>query len=372
MTNNLEKLHLALFFTKGISLARWHEIGMLGREVALYKRLVEKIRRVSFFTYGDREDLAFRKELGGIRLFTNWYGSEKWHYRLMNRVRPVLWKRPVIIKTNQVHGADFAAQVAKKHGIPLLVRLGYMASFNTAEKHGKDSNEYALTLEREKAAFQNADRIVVTTGEIKSRIVELHSPEAEITVIPNYVDTELFKPVETEPEDDLLCCIGRLTKPKNYHALLEAISGLDVRIIIVGSGPLEKELKELARKLNLRVEFVPRLKHEEIPDLFARCVAYVQPSLYEGHPKTIIEAMAAGMPVIAGDSPGISNMASHGKNAWLVKTDAHSIRDGVKKILGDEALRKILGANAREFVRKNYSLDRVVDMELAVYESMLK
>jgi glycosyltransferase involved in cell wall biosynthesis len=76
--------------------------------------------------------------------------------------------------------------------------------------------------------------------------------------------------------------------------------------------------------------------------------------------------MACGLPVIGGDSPGIRELIRHGENGWLCGTDAASIRQAIRTLLGDEALRRRLGQAARAFAVEHFSLDRVVELELEV------
>jgi len=94
-------------------------------------------------------------------------------------------------------------------------------------------------------------------------------------------------------------------------------------------------------------------------------------SRYEGHPKSLLEAMSCGAAVLGADSPGIREQIIHGETGWLVKIDAESIRSGIQHLLANQALRVTLGRNARNFVQENYALDRIVSMEYALYREIL-
>jgi glycosyltransferase involved in cell wall biosynthesis len=109
-----------------------------------------------------------------------------------------------------------------------------------------------------------------------------------------------------------------------------------------------------------------------LPDHFRAATVYAQPSRYEGHPKTIFEAMACGVPVLAGDAPGVRQFIEHGKTGWLVGLDAASIRTGLLALLNDAALRAKIGAAERAYVEKNLALNVVVGQEMAMLESVMQ
>jgi glycosyltransferase involved in cell wall biosynthesis len=82
--------------------------------------------------------------------------------------------------------------------------------------------------------------------------------------------------------------------------------------------------------------------------------------------------MACGLPVIGADSPGIRELICHGETGWLCGTDSASIRTAIQLLLADAALRQRLGRNARRFVEENFTLDRIVEMELALLREVVE
>jgi glycosyltransferase involved in cell wall biosynthesis len=95
---------------------------------------------------------------------------------------------------------------------------------------------------------------------------------------------------------------------------------------------------------------------------------FILPSHFEGHPKTLIEAMACGLPVIGADTPGINNLIRHGETGFLCGTEPEQIREAIVSVLGDAGLRQRLGRNARDEAMATFSLDAIVQKELAVLE----
>ncbi|MEK8023200.1 MAG: glycosyltransferase family 4 protein, partial [Candidatus Hydrogenedentota bacterium] len=160
--------------------------------------------------------------------------------------------------------------------------------------------------------------------------------------------------------------VGRLSPEKNLRALLDAIRPLDVNLTIVGEGSLRTALEERSADMASRIRWRGIVPNAELPKHMDKAALYVQPSLYEGHPKTLIEAMACGLPVIGGDSPGIRDLIRHGETGWLCGTDPAGIREAIQTLMSRPDLRKQLGENARRHALDHFSLDRVVDLELSV------
>ena len=91
------------------------------------------------------------------------------------------------------------------------------------------------------------------------------------------------------------------------------------------------------------MQFLGRLRNEEIPTVLARSAAYVMPSEWEGHPKALIEAMASGTPVIGADRPGIRNVITDGETGLVCEPTERGLRDALIRLLAEPRLRARLG-----------------------------
>jgi len=368
-----ESIRVVLFFTRGLSLQQWDKVGILDREAALYKQLQQKGAEVTFITYGGREDLAYAERIPGIHICCNRFGfSGKMYEKLI----PFLFRRRLrksdIIKSNQTDGAEIACRSASRYRIPFVARCGYMWSEFIIRERGENAPfaRHALMIEEE--VFTSADRIIVTTDDMAGSIADrFPGLTGRTAVIPNYVDTLQFRPDEkVKKSHRRLCFAGRLVPQKNLETLFEAVRDMDIRLDIIGDGPLRQPLENAAAG-NPNIVFHGRVPNDALPEYFNRCSAFILPSLYEGHPKTLIEAMACGLPVIATEVPGIRELLCHGRTGWLCRKDARSLRSGIETVLGDHVLRERLGAAAREYVQDHFSLEKIAAMEIQVYRSAL-
>lgn len=362
------KTHLVLFFTRGVSLRTWSMVGMLEREIAVYRRLLDRGFDVSFVTYGDGADLDYAEALGGIRVLCNRDGLPPERYEAMLlAVHGKVLGTASVFKTNQTNGAELALWAGQTLGKPLIARCGYLWSLNAEREYGQDG-QWAIEARRvESKVFPAAQRVVVTTEAMRQNIIA-RMPEVagRVVVIPNYVDTESFRPIIGEEQANTLLFVGRIAPEKNLDALLEAIEPLPVKVTLVGEGRLRPALQSRFAGLDSRVTWEGNVPNAQLPAYMNRASVCVLPSFYEGHPKVILEAMACAKAVLGTDSPGIRELIRHGDTGWLCGTDPLSIRAAIGELLAGPGLRTALGANARRFVLETHSLDRVLEQEIAV------
>ena len=360
--------HLALFFTLGNSLESWRQCGILEREVAVYRRLRTMGFRVSFVTYGDRSDTVIAEALQGIEVLYNRYGlPAKLYEYLLPRLHGKALQECDVFKTNQTNGGQVALCAARLWRKPLIARCGYMWSEFAARQHGQDSPDWRSAVSVERRVFSEAARVVVTTRSMRDDVqTRILNAGRKTVIIPNYVDTETFQPEPDRQNTARIVFVGRLSAQKNVAALLEAIEPLNVTATIVGVGDQEESLKQRFGTLNGRIEWVGNMPHRELPQLLNAATVFVMPSLYEGHPKALLEAMSCGLPVIGADSPGIRELLEHGVNGYLCAPTAAGVRAAVMTLGEQPTLSARLGQAAREYVVANFSLDRVVEREVAL------
>jgi glycosyltransferase involved in cell wall biosynthesis len=367
---SLADSHLVLFMTRSTPLSEWFRLGILEREVALYRALRPYLAQISVVTSGGERDLAYQERLGDVRILCNRWGLSPNAYSLL---APFLHCRALreatIYKTNQLDGAWTALIAGRVHHRPVIVRAGYPWALNYQRAAGKPTLKGHVIWLLERLALRMASRVVVTTSWFRTYAQERHrvSPD-RISVIPNYVDTNLFRPHRsTSAEPRRILFVGSLKAAKNLSALLHAVAQLDdVHLVIAGDGPLGPSLEAQAAALGIHVSFVGRIPNEELPAEINSASAFVLPSLYEGHPKALIEAMACGCAVVGSDVSGIRDVVQHDKTGLLCEPSSDGLATALRRVLAEDTLRERLGRAARTYSVQEYSLERVVRSELAV------
>ena len=361
---------LALFFTKKTSLATWAQVGNLDRETALYKKLSERLKAVSFITYGGEKDKKFSDRLYNIKLM-----PVQWHKRqiltileLMLKYYPEL-RRTSILKTNQIQGAEIPIAIKKKFGKKLITRCGYLYSYCTKKKT-KDKRKIEEAIQLEAKAFSSADLGIVTAKWQRDFVVENYNIDPEkVKIIPNYVLTDIFKPYSNFEKEFDLIYIGRSDEGKNLRSLLEALIFLkkknkNLSLILIGGSYRDKFLRELAVQHKLNITFKDNVPNFKLPMFINKARVFILPSKYEGHPKSLIEAMGCGLPCIGCDVTGINEVIDHMETGYMCGADYKSIADALDAVAFDETLQKELGKNARDYVLSSYSFDRIFKMEM--------
>ena len=370
---NAGQAHLFLFMTEGMSLAKWRDLGMLRREMAFYEKLRPHLAAVTIVSYGDREDATVVSAFPGIDVLCNRWGLPQGIYR---RLLPGLLRRAqrgaAVYKSNQTSGAALALSLARRNGACFLARCGYMLSDFKRRAEGEASAAYMNARALEREVFTGADRCVVTTEAMRDEVAGYGVPVDRVSVVPNYVDTALFKPSPASHGGNRrVAFIGRLTAQKNILLLVQALAGLEVELDIVGQGELREEIEAEARRRGVVATFHGSLPHERLPEIINSADLFVLPSHYEGHPKTLLEAMACGAAVVGTDVSGIREVVDDRRTGLLCPPEAAALRATIERLLADDTLRRFLGGNARHQVETTLSLDRVVELELAAYRAAL-
>ncbi|KAF5434003.1 Glycosyltransferase involved in cell wall bisynthesis [Candidatus Methanophagaceae archaeon] len=363
---------LTLFFTGGVSLKTWVEVGNLDRELELYKRLSKNLKEVNMVTYGGKRDRVYRKNLEEINLLsTTWHNNPKLTIlHLLSKYSPQIYGSD-ILKTNQIPGSEIPIWIKKHFGKKLIVRCGYLHSY-FIKNQSNDQKAINDAIQLEKRAFSYADMGIVTSSWQRELVIKQYNVEpSKIKVIPNYVVTDVFKPhLETQKKYDLIF-VGRAGNQKNIGNLLKAIHYLKTKnrnlsLLMVGGCCYDNEIKEIVNHYALDVIFKGNVSSFDLPDILNQAKVFILPSYYEGHPKTLLEAMSCGLPCIGSDVNGIKENIEHMKTGFLCRTDHANIANAIETVLSDESLQKTIGKNARESILKKYSIDKILKLELEV------
>jgi glycosyltransferase involved in cell wall biosynthesis len=275
-----------------------------------------------------------------------------------------------------VHLASQAASVG------LFVRHVFRFGFSMTV-HGPDEfyDARGQYLAEKTAA---ADFICCISSFARSQLMQL-SPYAQwekFIVSPLGVDPELFspRPARTAPERFEILCVGRLTPAKGQHLLIDAVQrlalqGRRVRLRLVGNGPDETSLREHAAHAEFPqcVVFEGAVNQDRIRTLYAEADLFCLPSLAEGLPVVLMEAMAMEIPCVTTHITGIPELIRNGIDGLLVApSDLHALAEALARLMDDEPLRLRLARSGRVRILEHYDLHRNVEKLAAIFAERVR
>ncbi|MFI4967239.1 MAG: glycosyltransferase [Gammaproteobacteria bacterium] len=298
--------------------------------------------------------------------------------------------RTQILHSYNFYANMFSLPAAKLAGVPCTV-----ASI-------RDMGIYLspMKLQAQKLVCRLADRIVVNAGAIRDWLVEQGYPADKIVVIRNGVDTSRFgghndgatlrREFDIPLQVPLVVMLARLNPTKGIDCFFEAAAKVrerhpDAHFLVVGEcytrngegeivvdDAYRLELRNRVISLGLadRVHFTGLRK--DVPQVLAAASVSVLPSLSEGISNTLLESMAAGVPVVATRVGGTPEVIQDGEHGLLTPPgDPQAIADAIHTVLGDPALAARLGANGRRRVMEEFSFEAVVRRTEELYRELL-
>ena len=209
-------------------------------------------------------------------------------------------------------------------------------------------------------------------------------------VIRNGVDTAVFKIRPKQPlrkklnlplNKTLVLFVGWLVERKGIHHLLDAIPQVvakhkDVQFLILGEGPLYETLVQKVKKNNIEnhVRFLGKKSHAQVAEYMAAADVFVLPSLYEGMPNVVMEAFASGLPVIATDVCGTSELVQHKVNGLLVQAEkSHELAQSLLTLLQNKNLAVKYSKAAQQTITKQHlTWEKSAQLHKKLYEEVIK
>ena len=232
----------------------------------------------------------------------------------------------------------------------------------------------------EKWFWPLADHFLCNAQALKKLMLDrFQVPDKRLTVVSNGVDLECFQPAAAPalPEKPVVLCIARLVPEKDHETLIAAFSLVASRhpqaeLWLVGDGPRRQELRRLTeRRLPPhRWRFIPG--QLDISPILQQGSLLVLSSIQEGFPNVVLEAMAAGLPVVATDVGGLSEIVKQGETGWLVPPkDIGALADAISHLLTHDAVRLAFGRAGRKRVEDFFSMAATVEQHERVFLRLL-
>jgi len=306
--------------------------------------------------------LPFKPPLG--------YYLNTWHLkRLLQQIKPD------ILNTHYASGYGTLARLAGFH--PTLLSVWGSDIFDFPY----ESKMKMKIMQRNLAA---ADQIASTSNIMKRQTETIYRSEQEITVTPFGVDCERFKPLQVSRGQNRIRIGTVKTMASKYGiaTLIEAFAIAkgkfegDIELTLVGGGPEEEELKQLAQRLNIDqyVDFVGPIPHHSVPEYLNSFDIYVALSTLdsESFGVAIVEASACGVPVVVSDAGGLPEVVADGQTGYIVpRNNSEEAADRILQLLNDPMLRKTMGDAGRQFVLDNYEWKENADRMERLYETVV-
>lgn len=364
---------IALFLTEKTSFAVWERAGFLARGVTAYNRLASFCEHFYFVSYGDMSELHYQPLFAKNAIIL--FKRHAWMpLRLYGLISPFIHARALrtvdVFYSGQMQGAWSAVIAKVVFRKKLVLNCGYQWSLFARKGGAGYAKQWCIGI-IEWITYHCADHIIVSSVSARERVIQRYhiSPRC-VDVIPNYVDTALFRPLDLPRKPRSLIFVGRLEPQKNLFALFDSLTDTNIHVTVVGTGSLETALKEYARARGIQVTFLTVIPNDELPYELNRHCVFVLPSLYEGSPKALFEAMACGMPVLAADSPGIREVITYGVNGFLCAPTAHALHAAIAEIFNNFDFSLEVGGRARRFIMDTCDLNRKIAREMEIFNAV--
>jgi glycosyltransferase involved in cell wall biosynthesis len=268
-----------------------------------------------------------------------------------------------------LHACDFYANVFALPGAALAripLRIG---SRRDLVLPGRSAAQHRL----QRMGYRHAHRVVANSQAAAAQVVAEGLRADRVVVIPNGIDMARYRAAPHRPARRVVTSVANLRREKGHDVLIAAAARVmrahpDVVFHLVGGGPMRDALERQARDLGV-AEAVRFLGHrEDVPQLLYDSDVFVLPSLSEAFPNGVVEAMAAGLPVVASEVGGIPELITNGGTGMLVPPgDPQELATAIIRLLSDPAAASALSTAARATIERRYSFDRMVAAFEALY-----
>jgi glycosyltransferase involved in cell wall biosynthesis len=376
-------MNLILVLSFGGSLRRWHEQGILSREIEVYVAYLKYgiVSTLHIFSYnkGDQDFVKFIDADEDIKsrivLHTPARPLGNWTSKLLYSINPAMIFRfrgrdIDVAKTNQISGS-WVCFFLRAAGTRIFARCGYLLS----RRRYKDGHpgRAAIAWVLELLLFNMADIVSVTTASAAQTVRRRVAGKDKVFFNPTYVNTSIFSGDAGKKScTDAVLYVGRFEPGKNIPNLVTACARSGFGVHIIGEGRMRPQIEAAAAQSGARVEFLGTMQNNAVAERFRSYRYYAMISLHEGLPKSLIEAMSCEMICIGTDVPGISDLIVDGKTGYLAAgTDAAAISEAISRARAAPDSADVARA-ARQFILEHHSLPNYVERELGYFRKFLK
>lgn len=328
----------------------------------------------------DKGEIGEEIEKTGIEVVSLKKLKHRFDWTIVRDIYNLIKRKNIkIVRTHQYHANLYGRLAAWLAKVPCIVASVHNVYTIDRKLHRRIINRFLARL---------TDRVVAVSETVKKDILKydgLH--EDKVMVIYNGIDTGRFSDIDgniirkefnISYDVPVIGTIGRLTFQKGYRYLIEALSKIKERfqgiiLLIVGDGLMKQELQNYASTLGLNKNVIFTGYRRDIPALLAAMDVFVLPSLWEGLPNALLEAMGAGKPIIATDIPPIREVINSEKSGILIPPkDSNTLASSIKSLLVNKTFALTLGKNAQMRAFSNFNIETTVSKYMELFEEILQ
>ena len=296
---------------------------------------------------------------------------------IVGRLADIMRKYDIQIVHTHLWGANFWGRIAaKKAGVPVII----------ATEHNEDVWKTPLNFICDRWLSKWSDRIIAVSNKVKEFYVSKGIRPEKIEVIYNGIDADglrvsgfvglrVKEELGIKNDEIILAVIGRLVPQKGHRYLFEVLHQLDgkynLKLLVVGEGPLKKELQLIAYSSQLTEKIVFTGLRNDVPRLFKAIDILVMPSIREGLPIVALEAMVCGVPIVATRVGGTPEVVIDGETGKLVEPkDCLALKEAITQVIENKSVTQRMVDNARKLVKEKFSLTNMLDETQRLYEEL--
>jgi len=359
--------------TYDYSFKSWSDSGNLSRELKYFDEFKLKYPNVNyiFLSYGDNEDLEYTNFLDNTQIYPVYsymkFSKNRLKRLLKSFLIPFVLYRKLkkeniqIIKQNQLQGVWVSIILKIILKAPLITRTGYDVFQFKLKENSKITTKFFYYIVTQLAIIYSS--IYSVTSKIDKYFLEKYFffTKQKILIRPNFVITQDKKSLSER--DEKIISVGRLEEQKNLNYLINELGDLDVSVDHYGNGSKYNELVQLAEDRNINIQFKDSVDNVSLTKKYTDYQFFISTSLFEGNPKSLLEALAAGCIVLAPSIPNIKEIVQHEYNGFLFDLEKQGLNNLFTKINSNHYDLETISNNAISSVRKNNDLKNLIENE---------
>ena len=371
------KKKVLVFLTHNMSLEKWSKSKILDREI--YPFAKRKGYDFIFISYGTNNEDKYLKKYSNLSAYSlkNFYPRNFFISRIVGPISSLIFdsKLRKLVKecdltiSNQMDGALVPAILKIFYHKKFILRTGFSLSFFNSKIRKNNFIGKIFVYLYETICIYLSTKYTISS-KYEFALLEKRFPFyiKKTTLIPNWINTEKFKPIPKKKNNKLsLISIGRLELQKNPFDLILISKLSNIPLTIIGEGFLKSHLLDYIKYLKAPVMILDRVENENLPKILNKHSIYISTSLYEGSPKSILEAMSCALITIAYSAPGVNEIIKNKNTGFIVRPSPYILNNVITSLQRKKKDFNYIGLNARKFILENYSFDRILKIQNSLY-----